>query len=118
DITTCSFTGGIRASWDSVSAILVSMGPFTLLEPLGQGGMGEIWLAHPRQAGDAGGGASAIPGAPDLCVVKLVKSSLLDDADALTRFLDESRVALLLRHPFIARVVDAGRAGDVRYLAL
>ena len=83
-------------------------GPFDLIEPLGRGGMGEVWLAR----------AIAVPGADGLCVVKTVRNDIADDADAVKRFGDESRLALLLIHPRIGRVIDAGHVAEVRYLAL
>ncbi len=95
------------------------LGPFLLLERIGRGGMGEVWLAQAL-----GLPASEAPGSgltatqTDLCVVKTVRAEQADDADAVKRFADESRLAMLVTGPHIARVVDAGRAGDVRYLAL
>ncbi len=84
-------------------------GPFVLLEPLGRGGMGEVWLARP---------GAAIPGAPDVCVLKTMRADVADDAEAVKRFGDETRIALLLAHPGISRVLDAGRVGGVRYMAI
>ena len=85
----------------------VPFGPFSLLNPLAQGGMGEVWLAHPW----------GVPGAGDLCIVKRVKTTLHGDDDVLRRFLDESRLAILLVHPHICRTLDAGRADGCDYLA-
>jgi serine/threonine-protein kinase len=90
-----------------MSAPPTPFGPFSLLEPLAAGGMGEVWLAHPI----------SVPGAGELCVVKRVKSTLSGDDDVLKRFLDEGRLALLLSHPHISRSVDVGRADDSDYLA-
>jgi serine/threonine protein kinase len=83
------------------------IGPFALVERLGEGGMGDVWLARPL----------GVPGAPPLCVLKVARATSIIDPMAQKRFEDESRVALLLRHPSVCRVVDAGRAGDTRYLA-
>ncbi len=91
-----------------ITSVGERLGPFLLLERIGRGGMGEVWLAQPV----------SIPGVHDLCVVKTVRAEQADDPDAVRRFADESRLAMLLNHPHISRVVDAGRAGDVRYLAL
>ncbi len=82
-------------------------GPFTLIDALAEGGMGEVWLAAPQ----------GIVGAPDLVVLKRIKSELADDDGAVTRFVDESRLGLLLRHPCISRTIDAGRADGSDYLA-
>lgn len=84
------------------------LGRYLLVEPLARGGMGEVWLARPED----------VPGAPRLCVVKTLREGLVADADARTRFVDESRVALLLSHPCVCRTVDAGSVGDTLYIAL
>jgi serine/threonine-protein kinase len=86
-----------------------AFGPFVLLDALATGGMGEVWLASPRGIGTASG---------DLCVLKRVKSALADDDDTLKRFVDESRLGLLLRHPCVCRTIDAGRADGSDYLAV
>ncbi len=70
--------------------------------------MCEVWLAEPV----------ALPGVQSLCVVKTVRADVADDQDILRRFADESRIALLLNHPDISRVIDAGRSRDTRCLAL
>jgi serine/threonine-protein kinase len=90
-----------------MTAAPTPFGPFSLLEPLAAGGMGEVWLAHP----------TGVPGTTGLCVVKRIKSTLSGDDDVLKRFLDEGRLALLLSHPHICRTVDVGRADDSDYLA-
>jgi serine/threonine-protein kinase len=84
------------------------LGPFLMLDRIGSGGMGEVWLAQPV----------AVPGTRGLCVVKTMRAEVADDADALRRFADETRLAMLLHHPHISRVVDAGRANGIRYLGL
>jgi serine/threonine-protein kinase len=86
---------------------VLSCGPFTLIDALATGGMGEVWLAAPR----------GLPGAPDLVVLKRIKSELADNDGAVTRFVDESRLGLMLRHPCISRTIDAGRADGSDYLA-
>ncbi|MDP2344916.1 MAG: serine/threonine-protein kinase [Deltaproteobacteria bacterium] len=83
-------------------------GPFVLFEQLGVGGMGEVWLAR----------AVGLPGGSELCVVKTLKDNLSSNQEALSRFLDETRVAMLLDHPCVGRVVDTGRVDEKRYLAL
>ncbi|MBI1947946.1 MAG: protein kinase [Deltaproteobacteria bacterium] len=84
------------------------LGRYLLVEPLARGGMGEVWLARPED----------VPGAPPLCVVKTLREGLVADAEARTRFVDESRVALLLSHPCVCRTVDAGSVGDTLFIAL
>jgi serine/threonine-protein kinase len=71
------------------------LGAYTLVEQLGRGGMGEVWLAR---RGDAGG---------DVVVVKTMRNDH-EHADGHRRFVDEARLALLLLHPCICRTIDAG----------
>jgi len=82
-------------------------GAYLLIDALDAGGMGEVWLAAPR-------GLSV---ADEVCVLKRVKSALAADDLSVTRFLDEARLGLMLRHPCIARTIDAGRVGGADYLA-
>lgn len=84
-------------------------GPFMLIDALASGGMGEVWLASPQGVHTA---------TDELCVLKRVKSVLADDDDAVRRFVDESRLGLLLRHPCVARTLDAGRVDGSDYLAV
>ncbi len=84
-------------------------GPFMLIDALATGGMGEVWLASPEGVHTA---------TDELCVLKRVKSVLADDDDAVRRFVDESRLGLWLRHPCVARILDAGRVDGSDYLAV
>jgi serine/threonine-protein kinase len=46
-----------------------------------------------------------------------VRAELAENDVAVRRFVDESRLGLLLRHPCIGRTIDAGRAAGCDYLA-
>ncbi|MCW5610667.1 MAG: serine/threonine protein kinase [Rubrivivax sp.] len=83
------------------------IGAYTLLEPLGEGGMGSVWLAE-RNDGRFEGRAA----------VKLLHAGLLQRALA-ERFRREGAILARLAHPHIARLVDAGLADDGQpYLVL
>lgn len=75
-----------------------SFGSFTLLAPLGAGGMGEVYLARSTFQG----------GLDRLCVIKRILPRLANDPDFVTRFQDEVRTLLQLQHGSIAQVYDAG----------
>jgi len=82
------------------------LGAWELLEKIGSGGMGEVWLA--RRADGLYEARAAI---------KLLRSDL--DARLLAaRFARERRVLAKLNHPAIARLLDAGLAGEQAYLVL
>ena len=72
------------------------IGAYTLISPIGQGGMGSVWLAR-RSDGRFEGQAA----------VKLLHVSLVGRAGE-TRFEREGNILARLTHPNIARLVDAG----------
>ena len=83
------------------------IGAYTLLEPLGEGGMGAVWLAE-RNDGRYEGRAA----------VKLLHAGLLQRALA-ERFRREGAILAKLSHPHIARLLDAGLTDDGQpYLVL
>jgi serine/threonine-protein kinase len=72
------------------------LGPWTLVEAIGEGGMGTVWRAR-RSDGRYEGVAA----------IKLLKSGLFDSA-AQERFRREGGILARLRHPGIAQLLDAG----------
>ncbi|HSB37289.1 MAG TPA: serine/threonine-protein kinase, partial [Thermoanaerobaculia bacterium] len=73
-----------------------SIGAYTLVEPIGQGGMGTVWLAS-RSDGRFEGRVA----------VKLLNASLVGRAGE-QRFRREGSILARLTHPHIARLLDAG----------
>jgi serine/threonine-protein kinase len=74
----------------------VSFGPYTLVSPIGHGGMGSVWLAE-RNDGRFSGHAA----------VKLLNAALLGRS-AEKRFRREGTILARLAHPNIGRLIDAG----------
>jgi serine/threonine protein kinase/tetratricopeptide (TPR) repeat protein len=74
----------------------LSFGPYTLVSPIGHGGMGSVWLAE-RSDGRFTGHAA----------VKLLNAALLGRS-AEKRFRREGTILARLTHPHIARLIDAG----------
>src|SRR5512135_3897891 len=72
------------------------VGAYTIERPLGQGGMGTVWLAR-RSDGRFEGVAAA----------KLLNLALLDPVGQV-RFQREATALARLTHPNIARLIDAG----------
>jgi serine/threonine protein kinase/WD40 repeat protein/tetratricopeptide (TPR) repeat protein len=71
-----------------------TIGPYLLLQRLGEGGMGEVWLAqqeHPIRRRVA---------------LKLIKAGM-DTKNVLARFEAERQALAMMNHPCIARVFDA-----------
>jgi eukaryotic-like serine/threonine-protein kinase len=73
-----------------------AIGPYTLRELIGQGGMGTVWLAD-RSDGRFEGVAA----------VKLLNASLMG-REGEARFRREGTILARLRHPHIAHLIDAG----------
>ncbi|HEX2705919.1 MAG TPA: serine/threonine-protein kinase, partial [Candidatus Lustribacter sp.] len=78
------------------------LGPYRLISPLGEGGMGLVHLAL-----DPNGRAVAI---------KVLRSHVAADADARLRMEREFRTLSRIRDPWVAAVIDADVFGDRPYL--
>ncbi len=83
------------------SAGQVLEGRYKLLEAVGEGGMGTVWMAQQTEP------------VKRLVAVKLIKAGLGSKA-VLARFEAERQALALMDHPNIARVLDAGAAPDGR----
>jgi eukaryotic-like serine/threonine-protein kinase len=75
------------------------MGPYRLVQKLGEGGMGQVWLAE-----------QTAPVRRQVAL-KLIKVGMYDD-DVLTRFQSERQSLAIMDHPAIAKVFDAGTTPD------
>ena len=83
----------------TTSSLVLPLGPFDLLRPIGRGGMGEVWRGVHRD--------QAIPVA-----VKLLTADGLRSPHFRALFHDEVRAAASLWHPNIALVLDHGVVSD------
>jgi tetratricopeptide (TPR) repeat protein/serine/threonine protein kinase len=79
----------------------VIIGPYNLLEQIGEGGMGTVWMAQQTEP------------VRRLVAVKLIKPGM-DTRQVLARFEAERQALALMDHPNIAKVLDAGAAPDGR----
>jgi eukaryotic-like serine/threonine-protein kinase len=86
---------------DSLTRPPTSIGPYKLLHPLGEGGMGVVWLAEQTQP------------VRRQVAVKIIKAGM-DTAQVIARFEAERQALALMDHPAIARVLDAGATPDGR----
>jgi serine/threonine-protein kinase len=76
-------------------------GRYRLLTRLGVGGMGEVWCARNELT------------RRDFAL-KILLASLLENTEAVQRFVREARATSKLRHPSIVEVYDAGQTEDGR----
>jgi serine/threonine protein kinase/tetratricopeptide (TPR) repeat protein len=91
----------LKLGADLVDAVPGLIGSYRVLEQIGEGGMGVVYLAEQ---------------APPLVrrvAIKLIRSAVAGDR-ALARFESERQTLAVMDHPNIARVFDAGSAADGR----
>jgi hypothetical protein len=74
-----------------------TIGAYKLIEPIGEGGMGAVWMAQQTEP------------VKRLVALKLIKAGM-DSKRVLARFEAERQALALMDHPNIARVLDAGTA--------
>jgi serine/threonine-protein kinase len=75
------------------------LGPYTIVRPLGAGGMGEVFLAEHRLLRRP-------------VAIKRISPGQAGSPDALTRFEREATAVAQLTHPNTVQVFDYGRADD------
>src|SRR6266849_6111754 len=76
-----------------------SIGPYALVRKLGEGGMGQVWLAEQTAP------------VKRQVALKLIKGGLYDSA-VIQRFESERQSLAVMNHPAIAKVFDAGATKD------
>ena len=70
------------------------IGPYQLLRPLGEGGMGSVWLAEQQEP------------VQRKVAIKLIKQGM-DSKEVVARFEAERQALAMMSHPNIAKVLDA-----------
>ncbi len=86
--------------WDPAKRLLQRLGPYRLLEVLGEGGMGVVYLAE-RADGQFN----------KQVAIKLMLS-LSEGSSLRERFLNERQLLARLEHPNITRLLDGGISDD------
>lgn len=84
------------------------LGPYTLFERIGYGGMANVYLARRKTE----------LGAVRLCVLKEVLPELAHDARMAEMLTEEARITSLLHHENVVEVHELGRDGESLYLVM
>ncbi|MBE2221724.1 MAG: serine/threonine protein kinase [Anaerolineae bacterium] len=81
------------------------LGKYTILEPLGSGGMARVYRAYHAKL-------------DRYVAVKVLRSDLVDDPMFLSRFKQEAQAVAALRHPNIIQVFDFDVEDDLYYMVM
>jgi serine/threonine protein kinase len=112
-----SFSAGERCPTDGTKLVRLAArldpflgrdldGQYTILEKLGQGGMGAVYRATQHSVGRE-------------VAIKVVNAHLVSEPEAIKRFLREAKLASRLGHPNAVTVIDFGQTDDgVFYLVM
>jgi serine/threonine protein kinase len=98
DVETPFLTRSVGPS-HSMAGLLI--GPYRLIQRLGHGGMGEVWLAEQKEP------------VRRRVAIKLIKAGM-DTHEVVARFESERQALALMNHPAIAKVFDAGSTTEGR----
>src|SRR5512143_3027982 len=82
-----------------------SLGKYRVIEPLGRGGMAQVFKAYHPQL-------------DRYVAIKVLRSDLVEDAEFLARFRREARAVAGLRHPNIVQVFDFDSQDDFHYMVM
>ena len=82
-----------------------TLGHYEILEPLGAGGMGEVYRARDTKLDRD-------------VAIKVLPEDFETDQDRLARFEREAKLLASLNHPNIATVHDFDQSGGVRFIAM
>src|SRR5262249_46032622 len=81
------------------------VGPYVVLDRLGEGGMGQVFKARHRHMARVG-------------ALKLMHKDRLASSDSVSRFYQEVQAAAQLAHPNIVLAFDAGQAGANHFFSM
>lgn len=99
------FTPVSCSSCGKENRVSAKLGHFVLLETLGSGGMGTVFLAEDENLGRK-------------VAIKVMQKQLGDDPALFESFKNEAQSAARLNHPHVAQIYSFGREKGLPYLAM
>jgi serine/threonine protein kinase len=81
------------------------LGEYVLIEPIGRGGMGQVYKARHRRM-------------DRIVALKILRPDVVATTDAVKRFHREVRAAARLEHPNVVAAYDAGQSGETHFLVM
>jgi eukaryotic-like serine/threonine-protein kinase len=81
----------------------VKLGPYEIVAPVGEGGMGEVYRARDTRLNRS-------------VAIKVLPQAIASDAERMSRFEQEARTVAALNHPNILAVYDVGVQDGTPYL--
>src|SRR6476659_2958222 len=78
---------------------------YRILSKIGEGGMGEVWLAEDSRLGRK-------------VALKLLPAEFTEDSERVRRFTQEAKAASALNHPNIIAVYDIGESDSGRFIVM
>jgi serine/threonine protein kinase len=82
-----------------------NLGKYRILEPLGRGGMAQVYKAYHPQL-------------DRYVAIKVLRSDLVEEVEFLARFRREARAVAALRHPHIIQIYDFDAQDDLYYMVM
>ena len=82
-----------------------TLGKYRILEPLGRGGMAQVYKAYHPQL-------------DRYVAIKILRSDLVEEEEFLSRFRREARAVAALRHPNIVHIYDFDVQDDFYYMVM
>jgi serine/threonine protein kinase len=83
----------------------LDLGPYRILDRLGEGGMGQVYKAQHRRMSR-------------IVALKVIRKEKLNSPETVKRFLQEVQAAAQLVHPNIVLAYDAGNVGSTHFLSM
>ena len=83
----------------------IKLGRYEVRSKLGEGGMGEVYLAHDTQL-------------ERTVALKILPADVASNQERMRRFQQEARAAAALNHPSIAHIYEIGESGGTHFIAM